>query len=216
MSNRNRRHRSAGFTLVEILVVITIIAMLISLAVPYLISAQDSAKSTVCRNQLSSIAKSLSIWKNDRNKGRWPKESGIRFLLVLARDGMVEEKDMKVFLCPGEGIQQDDNITETDKTPGSAYKDWDAITSQMISYAGRDTKNFPILSTKEGAEVIAADDNEGRANHKHATNFVYADASTDSFDIKDASDFGLDFKDIGYTPVGPDSPLEKFQKLRVD
>ena len=68
MTTRRPFIRAAGFTLVEILVVITIIAMLISLAVPYLISAQDSAKSTACKVQLSAMAKSLSIWKNERSR----------------------------------------------------------------------------------------------------------------------------------------------------
>ncbi len=206
--------RRSGFTLVEILVVISIIALLITLALPVLQNAIDTSRSTACKSNLKQLGTNLRLWRT-RNKDRWPKESGIRFLLVLARDSMIDEKDMKVFICPNQ--PEDDNTTETDNTPGSAYKDWDGIPSTSISYAGRDVKAFPIASTKEGSEIIASDDNEGRPNHKHATNYLYADASVDEFDMDTgARELGLDFKEQGFVPIGPDSPVEKFQKLRVD
>lgn len=204
----------AGFTLVEILVVITIIAALIGLAVPVYQNAQDKANATVCKTNLAQIAKTMQMYK-DRNKGRWPRESGIRFLLLLHRDGMIEGKDSKVFLCPG---TDDINWTPDDPTPGSAYEDWDDLDPMTISYAGRDAANYPIDKNRENKEVIAADDNDGRSNHRYATNYVYADGSVQAFDIDvDVRERGIELPDgVEWIPVGPDSPFEELQKLLVD
>lgn len=213
------RARGRGFTLVEILVVITIIAALMALAVPVYQNAQDNANSTACKNNLRQMAMSLGVFKNNRNKGRWPKERGIKFLLTLVKYGEIAEKDMKVFLCPG---TEDDNVAldQPGGRPGSAYADWDDLNPMTISYAGRDNVEFPINKNKENEEVIAADDNDPvqhpDGNHRTTTNFVYADATPASFDVKEAIDRGLDLMGRPCITVGPDSQFEELQKLILD
>lgn len=209
------RSTRSGFTLVEILVVITIIAALMALAVPVYQNAQDKANSTSCKNNLRQMAMTLGIFKEDRNKGRWPKERGIQFLLVLAKYDMIAPKDMKMFLCPG---TEDDNVDpdNPEKKPGSLYADWDNLDPTSISYAGRDNREFPINKNRQNEEVIASDDNDTRANHRTTTNYVYADSSPASFDIIDAEERGYDLEGLDYIQIGPESPFEEFQKLLVD
>ena len=60
--------RKAGFTLVELLVVIGIIAVLISLLLPALNKARQSAQTTQCLSNLRQIGMSLTQYSND-NKG---------------------------------------------------------------------------------------------------------------------------------------------------
>lgn len=205
---------SRGFTLVEILVVITIIAALMALAVPVYQNVQDQANSTSCKNNLRQMQTNLMLWKQrGKTAGNWPREAGIRFLLVLHRDNMVTGKDSRTFICPG---TTDENWTAEDSTPGSAYADWDNLDSATISYAGRDGAEYPVNKNKENEAVIAADDNEGRNNHKHDTNYIYADGAILSFDLeKDGRDAGIDITQ-GWVDVGPDSPVELFRKLKVD
>lgn len=207
------RQKQSGFSLIEILVVITIIAALVGLATPIIQNALDKARSVTCAAHLKDIGQNLFLWKQ-RHKDRWPREAGIRFLLVLHRDGQITGKDTSVFLCPG---TEDINWTTEDGTEGSTYQDWDELDPMTISYAGRDGNNHQINKNKENEEVVAADDNDGRGNHRFATNFLYADGTVGTYDIDaDVIERGLDTGGLDYLVVGPDSPVEMFQKLQLD
>jgi|WetSurMetagenome_2_1015567.scaffolds.fasta_scaffold75369_1 prepilin-type N-terminal cleavage/methylation domain-containing protein len=63
--------RRGGFTLVELLVVITIIAILVALLFPIIGAAINSAKETVCRNNMGQLAKVIQAYADD-NDGAFP------------------------------------------------------------------------------------------------------------------------------------------------
>jgi prepilin-type N-terminal cleavage/methylation domain-containing protein/prepilin-type processing-associated H-X9-DG protein len=62
-----------GFTLVELLVVIGVIALLISILLPVLSKARRQAVVTQCRANLHSIGQSLHTFANAEGKGKYPK-----------------------------------------------------------------------------------------------------------------------------------------------
>ena len=69
-SSRHAGHRGGGFTLIEMLVVMTLIALLLTLAVPRYFGSVDNARLTVQRQNLATIRDAIDKFSADL--GRYP------------------------------------------------------------------------------------------------------------------------------------------------
>jgi prepilin-type N-terminal cleavage/methylation domain-containing protein len=90
-----RTSSRAGFTLVEIMIVIAIIGLLATVAVPNLLRARKKTNEQVCAMNLDAIDNSKQQWaiENKKSDKDIPTEDDIRVYL----------KDSKFPSCPGGG-----------------------------------------------------------------------------------------------------------------
>src|SRR5438309_7061925 len=105
------QRRVFGFTLVELLVVIGIIALLISILLPALNRAREEGKRTICLTGLRSFGQLLNMYAND-NKGRVPlgydstKHGGYIVynggykVLACLYEGNYLKGDVSAYYCP--------------------------------------------------------------------------------------------------------------------
>lgn len=77
---RSRARRQAGFTLIEIMVVVVIIGVLAALVVPGVLGRADDARVTAARSDISSLMQALKLYKLDNQ--RYPSaEQGLEALV---------------------------------------------------------------------------------------------------------------------------------------
>ncbi|HEY3392811.1 MAG TPA: DUF1559 domain-containing protein, partial [Lacipirellulaceae bacterium] len=69
-SSRRQQNRRFGFTLVELLVVITIIGMLVALLLPAVQAVRENARQTQCTNNMKNVA--LATVAHETAKGEFP------------------------------------------------------------------------------------------------------------------------------------------------
>ncbi len=96
-TSANGRCRLRGFTLVELLVVISIIALLISLLLPSLRQAREQAKTVVCGTHLKQIAGAYYVYVTEYQDHLFPYEShtlGYRWLRPIL------SKVDEIMMCP--------------------------------------------------------------------------------------------------------------------
>ena len=70
-----RRKRSGGFTLIELMIVIAIIAILAAILVPNFIRARAQGQFTACKSSLKNIGTAMEMYSTDAS-GRYPKTLG--------------------------------------------------------------------------------------------------------------------------------------------
>ena len=89
MSNNRNKHRSnyRGFTLIEIIVVVMIIAVLATLIAPRLFERVGSAKQTAAKAQASTIAKTVTLYVLDMGLSTPPDDFDLELLRRNADNG---------------------------------------------------------------------------------------------------------------------------------
>ncbi len=90
-TQRLRRRARRGFTLLEIIVVVTIIALLATLVAPRLLENVDRAKVGAAQNGVAQIAQQVSLYALDQGMSRVPQDFDLQ---VLVDEGLLRSRDL--------------------------------------------------------------------------------------------------------------------------
>ena len=83
-----RRHLSAGFTLIELMVVLVIIGVLAALVVPNVLDRADDARSTAAKTDVNNLMQALKLYRLDNQ--RYPAaEQGLQALVAKPTSGPI-------------------------------------------------------------------------------------------------------------------------------
>jgi prepilin-type N-terminal cleavage/methylation domain-containing protein len=99
--------RKAGFTLVEIMIVVAIIGLLAAIAIPNFVKARDVARTKTCVNNLRLIDGAKQSWATEKNKdgSDTPAESDVSAYLGRGTGAYATTLAGANVLCPaGTGV----------------------------------------------------------------------------------------------------------------
>lgn len=164
----HHRRRSNGFTLVELLVVIGIIALLISILLPALNKAREAAKEVSCQSNLRQVYMAAMFYAND-NKGfihatyspTSPWETWYRALRGSVPPVALTDTSRNVYVCPSYD-KTVYGIGETNYAM-NGYVTW--------AYNGMPWMHFKYTKVRRTAEVPLFCDAQDDGNDWYAINW---------------------------------------------
>lgn len=131
-----KRTKTTGFTLVEILIALAVVAVLAALLLAAFSRVREAGHSTICQSNLKQLALGMQQYVQDYN-GRYPIQAGweIKILPYV--------KDEKLFMCPSnyrKGVQD-----AKDSDYGYNFKRLMKITGNQAE--GRHETTLPNISS---------------------------------------------------------------------
>lgn len=185
MRNITRRILKRGFTLVELLVVITIIAVLMGLLLPQLAQSKERANRIACAANLKSVGSMMELYYGD-NENRYPftgvtsdsanKHFGLMFPRWL--------RDERIFICKSastRGYRVDNRIDDQPQgnTRVESLKQGENCYAYAFGLGGPATADSPIACDQFYIPVAATEQWAKRgmgSNHSDSgANVLYSD-----------------------------------------
>jgi general secretion pathway protein G len=130
LSENRSRHRAHGFTLIEMLVVMTILAALLSIAAPRYFESLDRAKEVALRTDLRLLREAID--KHRADTGRLPENLlqlvNARYLRAVPADPITERADTWVLVAAPDaatpGVYDVRSGAPGTARDGSTYASW--------------------------------------------------------------------------------------------
>jgi len=210
------QRREKGFTLIEILVVITIIAVLAGLVAVLAPKMIAEGKKTQCMHNLTQIG---GLLKALEAKNQLRRFSGAAFVLQVHEESTFTENQYEVFICPAEIPEPGDLRPEIGSDDFAAlYRGLElpgGVKFNHCSYAGPNFKEhqFPRSGkAAKKAQLWACDrcTTDGATFHPDGISVLYNDSSVKFLQIENMK--GHD-PDLGLVQIGNHSSDDRLKKM---
>ncbi len=201
------RNRAQGFTLIEILVVITIIASLAGAVLILVPKIQDQSKRTTCANNLRQLG-AMFVAAQTAKPGR-PPAVGASLWLHFRKIHEIQEGKEAILMCDG-----DQTVTRiATEADSKRYDDVDLSNpdTSLCSYMGRDFDNFPMSQEAPKGQIIGCDRNTANfrtVHHRGGLNVLWEDTAVQFLDRQ-----YLQIEATEDIIVGPESPIELLKQV---
>ena len=197
-----RQHRArprGGFSLIELLVSISIIAVLIGILIPTLPRVMDAARRTTCQANLHSLWQGMTMHLLDHND-RFPEA---RYMpppwlsgdpnppLTEALALYLEGSDTPAWKCPGDGVVYGYEYEAEGETRigGSSYSYSTALSGNPIEdtfyvrFLDFRPEDVPVLRDFDGGTFETQDGEQVHVDFfHHERNFIFADGHVGGID----------------------------------
>jgi general secretion pathway protein G len=134
MARRPKTRRSAGFTLLEMMIVMIVMAILISIAVPIYRTSLIKSREAVLRQDLFTLRSLISQYTLDKQKAPQSLDDLVQggYLKVIPKDPMTNEPNWEVVQedvlmsvdQQDSGINDVHSASSATATDGTAYSSW--------------------------------------------------------------------------------------------
>ena len=217
------KRREAGFSFIEILVVMGIISVLVSMVVVLVPMIQERSRRTKAADNVKNIITLMVADNATAEVGKWPRFNGKNFVLWVIATNKVDKsklRNLEMLFSPGDG-----NYTMKDVTV-EKYKD---VTLQALqagsredflpltSWAGRRNKepgHKLTASALQSGVIVVCDDDDGPVHHKDGMVVGYSDGSAKFLEWADIE--GLSPPEDSEHPeglLGDNSPNEDLKHM---
>lgn len=132
------QRKKAGFTLIELMIVIAIIAILAAILVPNFIRARAQGQLTACKSNLKNIGTALEMYSTD-NSGRYPTAT------LFTGSGITPNYLKTVPTCPSAGQNTYNNYTSA-----SVPDVYTVVCSGPNHTAASSSANYPQFTAVQG------------------------------------------------------------------
>lgn len=157
------KSRKYNFTIIELLIVVSIIVILVALLLPALNKARERGKAIACLNNLKEVSHVMLFYADDWNGYSVYSQGGKPWTTVLKESGYVKNFRLPFLFCPTFKEASMAPTASVQYTTYGAHKIWTVYWNDyiemgfgnfLVEFSGSDSAYFCLPRVKRASELL--------------------------------------------------------------